>query len=44
MSFWQFSAALGGYAKVNAAPDEAGISTAEAEQLVAFLDEPPVWH
>ncbi len=43
MSLWEFSAAIGGYAKANSSPDEAAITTTEAEALSAFLDEPPVW-
>lgn len=44
MSLWEFTAAVGGFAKANTPPDERGLSSSEAAQLAALLDEPPVWH
>lgn len=44
MSLWEFRAAVGGFVKANTSEAEAGLSTNEAAQLAAFIDEPPVWH
>lgn len=43
MSLWEFRAASGGYAKANSSEDE-GLTSEEAKQLAASLDEPPVWY
>lgn len=44
MSLWEFSAALGGYAKANTTADDQGISAADAERLADWIDQPPIWH
>lgn len=43
MSLWQFTAAVGGYMKANAAGDEA-ITTEQAEHLADWIDQPAIWH
>lgn len=44
MSVWQFTAAIGGFIKANAAPDEQALSSDEAKALADFVDQAPVWH
>lgn len=43
MSLWQYAAATGGFAKANTPEEQQGISTAEAQALMASLDRAPSW-